>query len=206
MTNLPCISFLLLLSALTTTHAIGPRPENYVDPAYEDINDSPPAAPAGPLSSAKQELLNKACGASPQYKDLCISTLQSYPEATIKDLPDLATYAVKKVANEANDTMYNIEALDDKTQESSDNLKLKLVDCSDIYGDIADSFRESADMMAQKNYPGVIAAITGAMNDVESCEEGFKVPPVAKSPLTAVNDKFSQLCDICLAITSAIGK
>ncbi|CAN1354913.1 hypothetical protein LINPERPRIM_LOCUS43563, partial [Linum perenne] len=151
---------------------------------------STPAAPAGPLSPAKQELLNKACGASPRTKDLCISTLQSYPELTVKDLPGLATYAIQKLSTEAQNTMHNIEAMDEKTHDSSNTLKQKLTDCSEIYGDIATALKTSPDAQT----------ITVTISEAKSCEDGFKPE---KSPLTAVNDKFIQLANICLAISNA---
>ncbi|CAN0914141.1 Putative invertase inhibitor [Linum grandiflorum] len=106
------------------------------------------------------------------------------------------------VSTKAETTQKQIEEMEAKSEDAA--TKKKLNDCSEMYRDVTDTLKETVQSMDKKAFDDVIASLTAATNDVEACEDGFKEPPVVPSPLTAVNEMFTQFCSICLAITSTV--
>ncbi|CAN0897174.1 Pectinesterase inhibitor [Linum grandiflorum] len=169
---------------------------------------APAQAPAAATTTvtgktmSKQELLDKACHC--KYKDLCMSFLGSFPESDVKDMHGLAEFTLKMVSLNATKVYEEIEKME--AASTDDVVKQKLNDCSENYQDVIDQFEDSMPALDSKAYDDVITFITAAMNDVQSCEDGFKQPPTAKSPLTETNDVVTQLCNLCLGITNMVDK
>ncbi|CAL1407514.1 unnamed protein product [Linum trigynum] len=194
-------TFLLVLITITTCHQAHAQEAPQAAPGP---STSTSASATGPTMT-KPELLAKACDNTPLTKDLCRSFLASFPESEVKDIHALAKFAIKMTSLNASKTHDQIETME-HNPATDDVTKQRLNDCAENYQDAIDQLEDSMPALDSKVYDDVITFITAAVQDVESCEDGFKEPPAVKSPMTETNQVFTQLCNICLSITNMCGK
>ncbi|KAL0006093.1 hypothetical protein SO802_013654 [Lithocarpus litseifolius] len=146
-----------------------------------------------------QNLIDQACGYT-SYKALCLSTLQSDSEAKkAKDLLTIAKVALKYTGKKAQDINKEIKKLQGSAND--EGLKQALTDCAENYGDAIDQIQSSTTALASKKYNDVKTWVSAAMNDADSCEQGFEDQSV-KSPIASSSTTFTQLSSNVLAITN----
>ena len=146
-----------------------------------------------------QNLIDQACGYT-SYQSLCISTLQSDSEAkSAKDLLTIAKVALKHTGNKAGEINGEITRLQGSAKD--EGLKQALSDCTENYGDAIDQIQDSTAALGKKKYSDVNTWVSAAMNDADSCEQGFQDQSV-KSPISASSTTFNQLSSNVLAITN----
>ena len=148
-----------------------------------------------------QNLIAQACGYT-SYKPLCLSTLQSDSEAkSAKDLLTIAKVALKHAGTKAQ--AVNAEVKKQQGSATDEGLKQALSDCAENYGDAIDQIQSSTTALGSKKYNDVNTWVSAAMNDADSCNQGFQDQSV-KSPMSTSNTKFTQLSSNVLAITNQL--
>ncbi|XP_075658641.1 pectinesterase inhibitor-like [Castanea sativa] len=146
-----------------------------------------------------QSLIDQACGYT-SYKSLCLSTLQSDNEAkSAKDLLTIAKVALKYTGAKAQEVNAEVKKLQGSAKD--EGLKQALTDCAENYGDAIDQIKSSTTALGSKKYNDVKTWVSAAMNDADSCEQGFQDQSV-NSPIASLSTTFTQLSSNVLAITN----
>ncbi|KAJ8771193.1 hypothetical protein K2173_025910 [Erythroxylum novogranatense] len=149
------------------------------------------------------ELITQTCEKT-RYKDLCISTLETFAGSNQDDLPGLAKRALKVTSLHGGEVHDKLIAFYNQTEDES--VRQCLTDCSENYQDAIDQLEDSLAALDAKNYNDLNLWTSAAMADAELCEEGFKDRDDIKSPITEINEAFKQMCTICLDIIKELAK
>ncbi|OAY42356.1 putative invertase inhibitor [Manihot esculenta] len=136
------------------------------------------------------------------FLDLCISVLGSAPETDVKDVQDLAKFALKMAS--LNGTAMHMQISSLLNTSSDEFIKQCLSDCSEIYIDATDQLEDSMVALDFKAFKDINTWVNAAITGSETCENGFKEEKGIVSPLSDLNLKFSQLCEISLAIVKIL--
>uniref|UniRef100_A0A2N9GTR2 Pectinesterase inhibitor domain-containing protein n=1 Tax=Fagus sylvatica TaxID=28930 RepID=A0A2N9GTR2_FAGSY len=154
------------------------------------------------LAKEGSDFIVQACDHT-LYKALCVKTLQSDPEShAAANIHILAKVVLKHAASEANQILDQITKLHGQTSDQV--IEQCLSDCSENYQDAIDQVEDAQLALESNGYDDLNTWITAAMSDADSCEQGFNDQPGHKSPITDLNNTFSQLCSIVLALTNQL--
>ncbi|XP_010259728.1 PREDICTED: pectinesterase inhibitor-like [Nelumbo nucifera] len=134
------------------------------------------------------------------YTDLCIQTMELEPDSAKSDIKSLASIALKIAASNGTYISDYIRRLIQTTADPY--LQQCLTDCSENYIDAIDQLEDSISALESRGYSDINHWVTGAMNEIESCEEGFKEVPGHTSLLSDKNALFTKLCSNALAIAN----
>ncbi|KAI6684940.1 hypothetical protein NL676_030853 [Syzygium grande] len=134
-------------------------------------------------------------------KKLCRTVLEAGGAAT--DFPGLARIALKAAMANASAIFNHVNDLA-HTATPDPFVRQCLADCSDDYQDAMDQIEDSLAAIDSRGYDDVSAWVGAAMNDADSCEEGFKSKMGYSSPLTDMNAAFHEICTIVLAVTNLL--
>ncbi|XAR58415.1 Pectinesterase [Bertholletia excelsa] len=158
--------------------------------------DAPTDAPA---TTAGSPLIEKACNGS-QYKDLCISTLNSDQGSKTTDLKGLAFISLKNAVKNASDTAVKIKKLL-SGKGPGPSVDDGLLSCEKEYNDIVDQIDDSINALVSGAFDDVNNWLEAALADIETCDEnlGDKVVDI-----THRNEILRQLCSNCLSIVNVL--
>ncbi|XP_010046222.2 pectinesterase inhibitor-like [Eucalyptus grandis] len=134
-------------------------------------------------------------------KRLCRSVLETGGEAS--DLPGLARIALRAALAKASAISNRITDLA-RAARTDPFVRQCLADCSDDYQDAMDQIEDSLSALDSRGYDDMSAWVGAAMNDADSCEEGFKSKMGYRSPLTDMNAAFHDICTIALAVNNLL--
>ncbi|XP_015874991.3 uncharacterized protein LOC107411836 [Ziziphus jujuba] len=143
-------------------------------------------------------LISKACESS-IHKDLCKATLKADPSCKRASMDALANIALKAALENGTAMQNEIETL--LKSRSGTTLESALKDCKENFKNAVSQLKNSKQAIENKRYNDVNTWVTAAMNDAESCDEGFKDAD-KQSPIYKMNTVFGQLCSNVLAITN----
>lgn len=160
-----------------------------------------PRAPACPLGK-KVSLIEKTCKKTP-YRDLCVSSLRSYPSSSGATIHDLAGIMLKLTLANATDTLSYIEALINQTEDPQ--LERPLDYCAELYIPVVKYTLPQAIAAFDKTQYGFAEygmSYTG--DQADTCEKEFSTSEA--SPLGDRNKLMSELCDVAVAIIKMLHK
>ncbi|XP_048136423.1 pectinesterase inhibitor-like [Rhodamnia argentea] len=129
---------------------------------------------------------------------LCRSVLESGGPAS--DYSELARIALRAAMANASAIFNHVDSLV-RAGDPDPFVRQCLSDCSDDYQDAMDQIEDSLAALETRGYDDVSAWVGAAMNDADSCEEGFKSKTGYRSPLTDMNEAFHDICTIIIAIS-----
>ncbi|KAF8038848.1 hypothetical protein BT93_B1410 [Corymbia citriodora subsp. variegata] len=134
-------------------------------------------------------------------KKLCRSVLESGGPAS--GLQDLARIALRAAMANASAIFARIS---DLASEAGPDpfVRQCLADCADDYQDAMDQIEDSLAALDSRGYDDMSAWVGAAMNDADSCEEGFKSKTGYRSPLTDANAAFHDVCTVVLAVSNLL--
>ncbi|XP_050224795.1 putative invertase inhibitor [Mercurialis annua] len=149
------------------------------------------------------DIVTKTCDQT-LYKAYCKTELGSAPVSDVKDLKSLTVFALKMASLKG---VAIVKSIDKFTKATQDEFAQQcLSDCAEIYQDAIDQLEDSTAAVDAKKYNDVNTWVTAAMTDSTTCEDSFKENKGTKSPLTAENTKFSNLCSIILTMSNLLAK
>ncbi|RWR89130.1 putative invertase inhibitor [Cinnamomum micranthum f. kanehirae] len=155
-------------------------------------------------TSVLEDTCKRAAESSPNISyNFCVSSLRADPRSTNADLAglglialDLVSLKATQASSHAKDLLRNPGLVSDKKQ--------CLQQCLELYDDAMDTLKRCRDAYSGKRYKDVNIWVSGAMDNSDTCEDGFKESGLA-SPLTQENHDLTQLGSIVLAITKFLG-
>ncbi|KAI4372109.1 hypothetical protein MLD38_010387 [Melastoma candidum] len=154
-------------------------------------------------AASTKVLVEEAC-LKANYKELCVSTIGSDPEAPSSDLPGLAMIALRLGAADASSTSaFILQSLNDTTLDPT--VQQCLADCSDYYLDAVQQLDNCVAALTVKALGDAREWIETAIEDVSVCEQGFKQhASVNPTMLSARNEMFRKLADNALTVVNAL--
>ncbi|KAF5739886.1 pectinesterase inhibitor-like [Tripterygium wilfordii] len=157
--------------------------------------------PSPSVAPEPEDLIAQACDRT-LYKNVCKAILESDPESEGSDFQDLGKIALQFASKNATAIFELVLDLSNSTTNEFE--RQCLADCSEGFQDVIEQVRDSIEALQSKRYNDANTWITAAMTDAQSCEEGFHEEPGHDSPLTEMNELFSQICSIALTITNLL--
>ncbi|GAB2281728.1 hypothetical protein Dimus_016297 [Dionaea muscipula] len=145
-------------------------------------------------------LIEKACQ-STIYKDFCISTLRSKPEAQTIDVKGLAFLSMKLAKEHANVTAAFIASKLKNEESLGPELDDALEECNDQYDDALAQIEDSMQAFLSNAANDVKTWLSTAITNADTCEQSIKDSSVAGA-LGDRNQVFEKLCSTALAITN----
>ncbi|KAJ8626770.1 hypothetical protein MRB53_020077 [Persea americana] len=155
-------------------------------------------------TSVLEDSCKRAAESSPNISyGFCVSSLRADPRSTNADLAglglialDLTSLKATRARSHANDLLRNPGSVSGNKQ--------CLQQCLGLYDDAMDTLKRCRSAYNGKRYKDVNIWVSGAMDNSDTCEEGFKERGRA-SPLTKENHDLAQLGSIVLAVTKFLG-
>ncbi|KAH7543004.1 hypothetical protein FEM48_Zijuj02G0136600 [Ziziphus jujuba var. spinosa] len=144
-------------------------------------------------------LIKKACETS-LHKGLCVATLKADTDYKGAKLHDLAEIVLKAATSNA--TALQKEVGQFLKERADTSVESALKDCKENYDDAVSQLEKSKKALENKRYNDVNTWVTAAMNDADSCEQGFKEQAEKDSPIAQKTVIFGQLCSNVLAVTN----
>ncbi|KAH7543003.1 hypothetical protein FEM48_Zijuj02G0136500 [Ziziphus jujuba var. spinosa] len=144
-------------------------------------------------------LIKKACETS-LHKGLCVATLKADRDYKGAKLHDLAEIVLKAATSNGTALRKEVEQLLKERTDTSVESALK--DCKENYNDAVSQLEKSKQALENKRYNVVNTWVTAAMNDADSCEQGFKEQADKDSTIAQKTFIFGQLCSAVLAVTN----
>ncbi|KAG8657602.1 uncharacterized protein LOC110611534 [Manihot esculenta] len=139
------------------------------------------------------ELATQTCDKT-SVKELCNSVLGT---STATDADGLVKEALAATTREGGDVSVQIAKL---LTSGGATAQKGLTECGDIYKTAMDKLKAATKALNEKSYADVETKVTDSKDTAKSCEDGFS----GASPITEQNTKFSNLCDLTLAIVKTI--
>ncbi|XP_004517182.1 cell wall / vacuolar inhibitor of fructosidase 1-like [Cicer arietinum] len=148
------------------------------------------------LVPQNNDLVDQVCRKTPNY-NLCISTLQSNPQAHNTDTKGIALIMVNDIVLNVNDTLKFTEGLIKKSTDVG--LQKKLDFCAETYIPLVKYvLPQAGDAVNQSRFKYASYSISYAGKEIGSCNNKFSASTT--SPLSDRNGTIQKLFDIASAI------
>ncbi|GLJ10949.1 hypothetical protein SUGI_0138560 [Cryptomeria japonica] len=167
---------------------IPPPPNSPLIPPPPNTPSIPPPANTPPVTSpAVSSTIVSACE-SALYRNVCISTLSSYPGASHANLSQLAGIAVELSLDEATKAYKFVDDLRAQSTNTSNQNALK--DCADLMKDTVDQLNSSLSTLTHLSSGSFQSAIgdvqtwvSAALTNPSTCIEGFQEVNANMAPI-----------------------
>ncbi|GAB2214584.1 hypothetical protein Droror1_Dr00018939 [Drosera rotundifolia] len=146
-------------------------------------------------------LIEKACQAT-LYKDFCITTFKSRPEAQTQDLKGLAFLSMKLAKEHANVTAAYIAGKLKDEDNLPSGLEDALEECNDQYDDALAQIEDSMQAFFANAKNDVKTWLSTAITNADTCEQTLKDSGVPGA-LGDRNIVFEKLCSSALSATGS---
>ncbi|CAL9023968.1 unnamed protein product [Prunus brigantina] len=132
------------------------------------------------------------------YKDLCVSTLSTFPDLTTKSVPQIISYTVSHTVSEVQASSSNCTGIIKKQFKKLDALQqIALDDCLELFDDtIAELKTVISDLSIKKlssnRYYDLKTLLSGAMTNQYTCLDGFNDTGIVRQEIQSRLQTISQ--------------
>ncbi|MQL68947.1 hypothetical protein Taro_001239 [Colocasia esculenta] len=150
------------------------------------------------------DLIRRTCN-STTYFDLCVSSLQSYPNSSKADVKGLSTIVVNLGISNATSTSTYASRVAKRSRDPV--LRSALGRCAGRYADARDALRSALDALSAENYDFASVDVSAAAGYADTCHSLFRLSPAPAYPaeMARREEALVRLCTIATDIISLLG-
>lgn len=132
------------------------------------------------------------------YKDLCVSTLSTFPDLTTKSVPQIISYTVSHTVSEVQASSSNCTGIIKKQFKKLDaHQQIALDDCLELFDDTIAELQEvisdlSIKKLSSNRYYDLKTLLSGAMTNQYTCLDGFNDTGIVRHEIESRLQTISQ--------------